>query len=290
MSQACFLAVLVARASDKFPLCSYADPSFQQQRGPAVANSVCTEQMERVLARFKPASNNQIQSFDFQEFTYYVLPDATAIVVLCVNRQASPFAAAAAAGGGAVESRIQQSACRLLDDILSEFQTMYRPELISSASRKFQFIRFDQQLTKLIRRSTQTLSSAASRGAPPAGGVRPAGSVAPPPLPAQQQPGAAAVGDEGMRSRASGAAADPYAVIRQEVADVRDVMRQNLDDLMTRGERLETMNLYSTELKDSSKNYYQTTKNMNRMRLLKLYGPPVVVISIIAIYIWFFYL
>lgn len=278
MSQACFIAVLVARAADKFPLCSFADPSFQQQRGPAIASSVCTEQMERVLARFKPAPNaNQIQSFDFQEFTYYLLPDVTAIVVMCVNRNAGPFAAAPAGS-----SIITQSSCRLLEDINSEFQTMYRPELIASASRKYQFIRFDQQLTKLIRRATQNLTSAASRAAASSSAVsRPPAGI----------PAAAAAQDDGssLRSRA-GASTDPYAAIRQEVADVHNVMRQNLDDLMTRGERLETMSVYSNELKESSNNYHQVTQKMNRMRLLKLYGPPIVVILIIAVYVWFFYL
>jgi vesicle transport protein SEC22 len=303
MSQACFLAVLVARATDKFPLCSFTDPSFQQTRGPVIAKSVTSEQMDRVLSRFKSSPGNQIQSFDFQEFTYYVLPDTTAIVVLCVNRHATPFTSFGA--GHQADTKIQESACNLLENIQSEFTTMYRPELVASASKPYQFIRFDQQLQKLIRRSTQSLSSAASRG----GGV--AAVLQQNNFQQQQQQQVSQNGDgSGLHYRGGGAAtstnnnnnnqpqppsqphniSDPYAAIKKEVADVHNVMRQNLDDLMTRGEKLDTMSIYSTELRDSSKTYYDTTKNMNRMRLLKLYGPPAVIISFLLAYFWFFIL
>ncbi len=286
MSQACFLAVLVARASDKLILCSFADPSLQQHRGAAVAQSVTSEQMERVLARFKATPDNATQSFDFHEFAYFVLPDPTAaIIVVCVNRHAAPFNVGAQA---AIDTRVQESACRLLEDIQSEFATMYRPELVASASRPYQFIRFDQQLQKLVRRATLSLTASASRTSG-ASASPPPSTVLRPPLDGADSVSQRRAPGGGGGGGGADATAEAYAMIRNEVKDVHHVMRQNLDDLMTRGERLETMNLYSTQLRDTSKSLYVASQDLNRMRLLKLYGPPAVVVAVLMFVIWWYF-
>jgi vesicle transport protein SEC22 len=83
--------------------------------------------------------------------------------------------------------------------------------------------------------------------------------------------------------------AEHYNTIKQELSDVRVVIRKNLDDLLTRGERLDVMNQYSAQLKHQSGNYYKKTVRMNRMRVLKTYGPPIVIILFILAFLYWKY-
>ena len=80
-----------------------------------------------------------------------------------------------------------------------------------------------------------------------------------------------------------------YDTLKQELNDVHVVIKQNLEDLLTRGEKLETMNSYSEQLKDQSSKYYKKTLHMNRMRALQMYGPPAAVITILLIFFYFYF-
>jgi vesicle transport protein SEC22 len=152
---------------------------------------------------------------------------------------------------------------------------MHRPELIASASRPFQFIRFDQQIQRLARRVTQSVSQAALTASTASSGPSGPGSVT--------FRGAAPAKEAAPQ-------ADMYADIRREVSDAHTVLRQNLEELMTRGERLEHISAVSSELRKSSGDYYTATKKMNHMRFLKTYGPPIVAGAIVLSLLWFFVL
>lgn len=49
------------------------------------------------------------------------------------------------------------------------------------------------------------------------------------------------------------------------------------------------MNQYSAQLVDQSSRYYKKTVKLNRMRLLRLYGPPAIVILFMLV-VFFYYI
>ncbi|CAD2217486.1 vesicle transport protein SEC22 [Angomonas deanei] len=151
---------------------------------------------------------------------------------------------------------INRLGCGLLDAIFAEFTQNNDPnEYLAESVRPFQFQKFDG----VIQRCMSKVHQAEMSGGSAVGGNR-----------RQVNPN--------------------YDVLKQELTDVHLVMRKNLEDLMTRGERLEKINSYSDQLVDQSNKYYKKTVHINRMRLVKMYGPPAVVslILILCFYIYFF--
>lgn len=145
-------------------------------------------------------------------------------------------------------------ACTLLDSVFSEFIATYPVDQIGQKSlRPFHFIKFDLPLQKIISRVALQ----------------------------DKKGGGATAGRQQVPSQ--------YDTLKQELTDVHVVLKQNLEDLLTRGEKLETMNSYSEQLKDQSSKYYKKTVHMNRMRALQMYGPPAVVILIILVFFYFYF-
>lgn len=276
MAQATFVGGLVARSRDKFKLCSTVDGSYIQAKGQQLSNMLCRRQPELVLERFNNTSG--VQSFDFKdEVTYFILCDpATITTVLVANRQAPAFQQSTN-----TQQTMQTAACQLLEEIHSEFLAMFPSEVVASASKPFQCIKFDSHLQKLMRRLTTTLMS---RGGSTI--VR-GGAAATPGLRQTSAGTGAAAQSGGAQQPQPGDAA--YDTLKKELNEVQTVLRSNLEDILSRGEKLETMSMYSAQLKDSSHTYYKRTASLNRMRLLKLYGPPAAIISLLLLWFWWYF-
>lgn len=250
-SKGCFIAVLIARTHDHVPLCSFTDENY------ANWNQI-RQQEQRILERMEsPASvpdsagtrGSYYQSFDHKDCIYFAFQDAgTGLTIITVLNKLL-------LRNSSDVTSTNHLACSLLDMIFSEFTQAYSTSEISARTvRPFQFIKFESSLEKLIHRVQR-----------------------------ERQNDVVSDSHGGQRRQVN----TQYDAIKQELTDVHFVMRKNLEDLMVRGEKLETMNQFSAQLVDESSRFYKKTARMNRMRLLKLYGPPAVVISILAL---FFYL
>lgn len=259
----CFVGALIARTSDKVPLCAFTDASFQSASGSSSSshNSI-RQQEQRILERLRvPTGQNgeavgsQYQSFDNKDLVFYVFIDAATnlTIMAAVNK-------VLLRNSGDVNGT-NHLACSLLDAVFSEFTATYSVDQISSTSvRAYQFIKFDTSLQKIIARVVQQdkKNSGPTRTT--------------------------------TTSSAGAGGNNNYDNLKQELKDVHVVIRQNLEDLLTRGEKLETMNNYSAHLKDQSTKYYKRTVHMNRMRILKTYGPPIVVVLLLTLFVyWYFF-
>lgn len=257
----CFVGALIARTTDKVPLCAFTDTSYQQQSSNGSHHNSIRQQEQRILERLKPPTNasgdivgSQYQSFDNKDVVFFVFIDAATNLTLMVAVNKLMLR-----NGGDTNST-NHLACTVLENIFSEFTATYSPEQINStATRAYGFIKFDTTLQKIIARVVQQ-------------DKKTGGTLA-----------------SGNRSSAAGNSSN-YDSLKQELKDVHVVIRQNLEDLLTRGEKLETMNNYSAHLKDQSNKYYKRTVHMNRMRILKTYGPPIVVIVLLMLFFaWYFF-
>lgn len=78
--------------------------------------------------------------------------------------------------------------------------------------------------------------------------------------------------------------------INAQLHDVQQVMRKNIADVLTRGEKMETIAHLSSQLSSSSRSYLQNAQELNRQALLKKYGPVVVgvVIFLLLVFILLF--
>ena len=219
------------------------------------ASGTTRQQEQRILERLKvpggsDPKGSHYQSFDHKDVMFYVFTDAaTDLTVIAALNKLLLRTA----------TDSNRIACTLLDAVFSEFIATYPVEQISQKSlRPFHFIKFDLPLQKIISRIAQQEKRG---GAPPSASQR------------QQV----------------NAPSSQYDTLKQELSDVHVVIKQNLEDLLTRGEKLETMNSYSEQLKDQSSKYYKKTVHMNRMRLLQMYGPPVVVIVILLVFFYLYF-
>lgn len=242
-STGCFIGVLIARTHDHVPLCSYTDESFRN------SNTV-RQQEQRILERMvTPAvgpsgTGCHYQSFDQRDCIYFAMQDAATdlTIIVAVNKLLVRSTG---------ERELNGIVCGLLDVIFGEFiQQFSGEEIMSTSVKPFQFIKFDTTLQKCIAKKIED-SSAES----------------------------VLVGSTNTVSRRG--APNQFHQLQHEIAGVRDVVRKNYVDLMERGEKLEAMDMYSSQLKHDSSQYYKSTVRMNRMRLWKMYGPPAVVAGIL---------
>ncbi|KPI90061.1 putative Qc-SNARE protein [Leptomonas seymouri] len=277
-SNGCFIAALIARTHDRLPLCSYTDENYSNA-------NVIRQQEQRIVERMETpaggtdrsaAKGSYYESFDHKDNVYFAFQDSATdlTLVVAVNKLLLR-------NSGDING-MNKLACGLLDLIFAEFIQMYTPEEIGAPNvRAYQFIKFDTTLRKCVARTMQqdratgdgiAVAKMASGAGNNGGGVNSTAS--------------GGGGSSGMTRRQ----VNPhYDALRQEITDVHMVMRKNLEDLMTRGEGLETMTNYSAELVDQSSRYYKKTVHLNRMRLLKTYGPPAV-IGIFLILFFYIYL
>eukprot|EP00184_Porphyridium_aerugineum_P002772 CAMPEP_0184697892 /NCGR_PEP_ID=MMETSP0313-20130426/4686_1 /TAXON_ID=2792 /ORGANISM="Porphyridium aerugineum, Strain SAG 1380-2" /LENGTH=250 /DNA_ID=CAMNT_0027156735 /DNA_START=295 /DNA_END=1047 /DNA_ORIENTATION=+ len=78
--------------------------------------------------------------------------------------------------------------------------------------------------------------------------------------------------------------------LNSELKDVHYIMTKNINEVLQRGEILENVTKKSNRLSYESKKYMKSTVHANRVRLLKTYGP-IVVIGFVALFLfWFVYL
>lgn len=248
----CIVGALLARTSDRMPLCAFNDASYQPAGG-STHNSI-RQQEQRILERLRPPTGqngevvgSQYQSFDNKDVIFYVFIDAATnlTIMVAVNKLLLRDASAT-----------NQLACTVLDHLFSEFIAMHTPEQIAAPNlRAYQFIKFDTAVQKIIQRVVQKQSA----------------------------------GHRTTTTTTSSQGGNNYDNLKQELRDVHTVIRQNVEDLLTRGEKLDTMNQYSAHLKDQSSAYYKRTVRMNRIRILKMYGPPAVVALVLLIFFWWYF-
>lgn len=256
------MSIIVARARDRHRLCSFVDASFQQTKGHNQSQMICSEQMNRVVDRC-PNDVAGFRAYDYTRDTcYYVLcRPPTLVVAVAVNKTANCFS-------GATANQILSCACALLTDLEAEFSRAFSADVIMAATKPFQMISYETQVAKLLQRHTISAMTKANK---PGGWA--------------SAPGAASV------ANASTAGANSYDTLKKELNEVQNVIRSNLEDILSRGERLDVLKDQSSDLRESSKKYYGKAVHMNRMRWIKTYGPPAVVaVMILSWFSWFYLL
>lgn len=218
------------------------------------ANTV-RQQQQKILERMvTPASGPSGNGCHYQSF------DLREYVYFALQDAATDLTIVAAFNKLLIRSSTLKEtnsiACSLLDSVFCEFIQQVTPEDIAAPSVKpFQFIRFESSLQKCVARL-------------------------------QEEKPVAPTDDGGVVRRGN----SQYSQLRSEIAGVHDVIRKNYVDLMERGETLEVMDGYSSQLRHDSNQYYKATVRMNRMRLWKMYGPPAIVALIFLLcmvyYFW----
>lgn len=240
-SNGCFIALLIVRSHDHIPLCSFTDEHYSNPNSiRQQMRSICERmQTQAGTADRSAARGSYYQSFDSKDSIFFTFQDSgTGITVITAVNKILLRNSSDIAG-------TNKLACSLLDAVFFDFtQTYTSGEIHSLSVKPFQFMKFEASLQRCVGKVIE-----------------------------QDRTGEGKVVGGGGRRQIN----PHYDALRQEITDVHYVMRKNLEDLMKRGEKLETMNSYSAQLVDQSSKYYTKTVRLNRMRLLKMYGPPAVV-------------
>jgi len=81
------------------------------------------------------------------------------------------------------------------------------------------------------------------------------------------------------------------AKLNDDLADIHNVMKKNIKEVLDRGERIENVASISTKLVDDSKKFKWGTKKLTLMALYQKYGPiaAIVFLGLAIIYIKFFW-
>eukprot|EP00796_Vickermania_ingenoplastis_P004103 gene4103-2949_t len=236
-SAGCFIAVLIARTHDHMPLCTYTDESYRNSNTVRQQEQLILERM--VTPASGPSANGcHYQSFDHRDCIYFAMQDAATdlTIITAVNKLL-------VRSTGVKE--LNAIGCSLLDLVFSAFIQEFHPEeILARTVKPFQFIKFESTLQKCITRVLQN--------------GRTSGDII--------------VGDSLLTNR-RGAGNAQYHQLRNEIAGVHDVIRKNYVDLMERGEKLEVMDTYSSQLRHDSSQYYRNTVRMNRMRHYSYHFP-----------------
>ena len=61
--------------------------------------------------------------------------------------------------------------------------------------------------------------------------------------------------------------------LNEELSDVQDIMKQNIQDVLGRGERLDTVMNKSSALRDASGKYAKDARHLNMLALLRKWAP-----------------
>ena len=75
--------------------------------------------------------------------------------------------------------------------------------------------------------------------------------------------------------------------LNEDLADVQKIMTQNIQDVLGRGERLETVVSKSSALRDASGKYAKDARHLNTMAMLRKYGPIAFVLLLVIGCLWF---
>jgi vesicle transport protein SEC22 len=71
--------------------------------------------------------------------------------------------------------------------------------------------------------------------------------------------------------------------LNEDLGDVQRIMTKNIQEVLGRGEQLERMATASQSLSSESKKYLQDSKYLNWQALYQKYGPPIIVVTVVAI-------
>ena len=78
--------------------------------------------------------------------------------------------------------------------------------------------------------------------------------------------------------------------LNNDLADVQDIMKQNIQDVLGRGEKLDSVVAKSSSLRDASGKYAKDARNLNMRAMLRKYGPlAVVMLLVLGVLYWRFF-
>eukprot|EP00824_Muranothrix_gubernata_P020225 TRINITY_DN4048_c0_g1_i1.p2 TRINITY_DN4048_c0_g1~~TRINITY_DN4048_c0_g1_i1.p2 ORF type:complete len:216 (+),score=33.15 TRINITY_DN4048_c0_g1_i1:110-757(+) len=74
--------------------------------------------------------------------------------------------------------------------------------------------------------------------------------------------------------------------LSKDLQDVQKVMTKNIEDVLNRGERLETVSALSSTLANETRRYVKNARSLNMQALIRKYGPLAVVFLIVLFLLW----
>ena len=78
--------------------------------------------------------------------------------------------------------------------------------------------------------------------------------------------------------------------LNEELSDVQDIMKQNIQDVLGRGEKLDSVVSKSSALRDASGKYAKDARYLNTRAMLRKYGPlAVVMLLVLGVLYWRFF-
>jgi vesicle transport protein SEC22 len=75
-----------------------------------------------------------------------------------------------------------------------------------------------------------------------------------------------------------------------DLTDIHNILVRNIQDVMQRGEKLESMEQMSSSLVSDSKKFEKTSKYVNLQYLYRTYGPLVIVLLVVLLVLYFRFL
>lgn len=75
--------------------------------------------------------------------------------------------------------------------------------------------------------------------------------------------------------------------LNENLTEVSSIMRQNIDEILQRGDNLDTISDKARNLRDTSKQFKDTTRMLSFMTALQKYGVPIVIGLVVLLIIWF---
>merc|ERR1719160_569610 len=75
--------------------------------------------------------------------------------------------------------------------------------------------------------------------------------------------------------------------LNENLTEVSSIMRQNIDEILQRGDSLDSISDKARDLRDTSKQFKDTTRMLSFMTALQKYGVPAVIGLVILLVIWF---
>lgn len=75
--------------------------------------------------------------------------------------------------------------------------------------------------------------------------------------------------------------------LNENLTEVSSIMRQNIDEILHRGDNLDSISDKARDLRDTSKQFKDTTRMLSFMTALQKYGVPAVIGLFVLLVIWF---
>merc|ERR1711920_247199 len=74
--------------------------------------------------------------------------------------------------------------------------------------------------------------------------------------------------------------------LNDSLNDVSSVMRENINNILQRGEALESVGNKADKLKNSSKDFKNMTRNLNLQTLIQKWAIPIVIVLFVLLILW----